>query len=363
MNAVKQIGRARRIVILVFGLCLMTGIGADAMTTEEDSAGTGARSGTEETIDDGAVQNAPAELPSLAVPVTEIFVREEPSPDAAAIGIAHVYDTVTIIEETDSSWVKVLFPRDGEMKEGYLNSVFLGDRIPAHGQESEQDSSGQADTPQTELQSYAAEDELMILPDLSKMRQDDIIWIGDSRTVGMSRTEKNDQYLAEESIGIRWMEEDGRPVLEALLDESGNYPLVFCFGINDITEASRFVSVYRDMLEHHDSRIMLMSVNPVDEYLESQNGYQVHNQEVKAFNQVIEDAFPDEYIDMYEYLMEQGYGSTDGVHYTEETYHSINQHMHELLKSREEQSEEQQAKNSKEKNSRTNIGKIQEEPT
>ena len=299
---------------------------------------------TDQETDCQADQKLP--LPSQAVPVTEIYIRSKPSPEAEAVGIAHTFDTITIIEETDSSWVKVLFTKDGERKVGYLNGVFLGGRSSLEGTADEKEIPEKKDTgddnpeenvteqeiPETDLEALTAGDDRMILPDLESMQPGDILWIGDSRTEGMSWYEKNDQYLAEESIGIRWMEEDGQALLMYVLDKSGEYPVVFGFGINDIAEPARFVEMYRHLIAYDGKgRIWLMSVNPVDEYQESCNGYQVLNREVEAFNSVLREAFPDEYIDMYGYLMEQGYASTDGIHFTEATYCSINRHMHEML--------------------------------
>ena len=44
---------------------------------------------------------------------------------------------------------------------------------------------------------------------------------------------------------------------------------------------------------------------------------------VEAFNSDIKDAFPDQYLDCYSYLIENGFQTVDGLHYTEETYQII----------------------------------------
>ena len=78
-----------------------------------------------------------------------------------------------------------------------------------------------------------------------------------------------------------------------------------------------------------------MSVNPVNDAAASSCGYFINSDMVVSFNQLLEQAFPDRYLDVYSYLQQNGYGTSDGVHYDIGTYLVIQEYTKYLINQKE----------------------------
>ena len=147
-----------------------------------------------------------------------------------------------------------------------------------------------------------------------------VIFVGDSRTVAMGQAEARIGdacvYIGEPGEGRSWFLETGLEQLEEAIEAHPDLPVLFNLGVNDLEEIDGYLNTYRELMdEHADTTFLFMSVNPVTE--ESPH---VSQEEIEDFNRRLEDAFPDQYINTCPVLLEQGFESPDGVHYSKETY-------------------------------------------
>ena len=169
-----------------------------------------------------------------------------------------------------------------------------------------------------------AEKTKAILAELSQSAVPEIsnlLFVGDSRVVGMSTTGMY-SYLGKESIGYNWFVSDGAAQMLDMAGEGSD--VVLCFGVNDLGNISQYIGYYQSLINNHPSiRFWIMSVNPVNEGLAASCGYSVTNSMITSFNDAMYHAFPDKYLDCYAYLSQNGFGSSDGVHYDSNTYTAI----------------------------------------
>lgn len=147
------------------------------------------------------------------------------------------------------------------------------------------------------------------------------IFVGDSRTVGMGNA-VNDTctYIGKDGEGYNWLTSVGTSQLAAALENSPSLPVFLNFGVNDPENISLYIDCYRSLMQSYpDTPFYLLSVNPLSDNTE----FNTTNEMVELFNATLKDAFPDQYLDCYSYLKENGFETVDGLHYTKETYQSI----------------------------------------
>lgn len=152
------------------------------------------------------------------------------------------------------------------------------------------------------------------------------IFVGDSRTVGMrdalfqNGNTDSCSFIAKSGEGYYWLYHDGIVELEEALREEPYATVIFNLGVNDLKEADQYISFYKELFSvYHDPSFYIMSVNPVKD--EKCSG--ASNAEIKEFNQKIQEEFPGQYLDCNSYLMEEGFESADGLHYSNDTYRMI----------------------------------------
>ncbi len=148
-----------------------------------------------------------------------------------------------------------------------------------------------------------------------------VVFVGDSRTVGMGNA-VNDActYIGESGEGYHWLVSTGTGQLAAVLESNPSLPVILNFGVNDPENVSLYIDCYRSLMQTYpNTPFYLLSVNP----LSDEADFNTSNEMVEAFNSDIKDAFPDQYLDCYSYLIENGFQTVDGLHYTEETYQII----------------------------------------
>ncbi len=152
----------------------------------------------------------------------------------------------------------------------------------------------------------------------------DMIFYGDSRVVGMALDLGDYHYIGKVSMGYSWMMGAGMGLLESMTSSYPAADVVFCFGVNDLDNIGAYIGGFSSYLASHpNTRAWFMSVNPVDEFVESKNGYSVRNSQIQSFNSQMQAAFPDRYLDVYNYLATVGIETADGVHYGAGTYKLI----------------------------------------
>lgn len=148
-----------------------------------------------------------------------------------------------------------------------------------------------------------------------------VIFVGDSRTVGM-RDAVNDNcvYLGSEGEGYNWFASEGVAYLDQDIKLNDATDVVINFGVNDPENVSLYIDLYHSLIEKYpDTSFYFLSVNP----LEDSEGFNTTNEMISLFNATIAGAFPDAYLDSNSYLTETGFETTDGLHYTDDTYRKI----------------------------------------
>lgn len=162
-----------------------------------------------------------------------------------------------------------------------------------------------------------------------------MIFVGDSRVVGMSMA-GGCCYVGKESIGYDWFVSEG---VYQMLDQMNVWPdadVIFCFGINDVANIGSYIAEYQYLMESYpNTRFWCMSVNPVNDGMASSCGYFINSDMVASFNSVLQQAFPKAYLDVYSYLQQNGYGTSDGVHYDVGTYLVIQEYAKYLINQKE----------------------------
>ncbi len=171
-----------------------------------------------------------------------------------------------------------------------------------------------------------------------------IIWIGDSRCVHMEYFCGDltvDTFIDEGGSSWKWFCFSAMASLERILSNNQEYIVIIMMGVNDcfnhihgaLSSHEEYIDFVNDLIERYpDTIFCFCSVNPVDEKfrLDFTLGlYSFHydmdayNAVISTFNEAIQDGCHATYLDCYSYLMENGFETTDGIHYTKDTYHTI----------------------------------------
>ncbi|MCD8153181.1 MAG: InlB B-repeat-containing protein [Clostridiales bacterium] len=181
-----------------------------------------------------------------------------------------------------------------------------------------------------------------------------VIFVGDSRTYQMyvtlaknlgSSVMENVSFIAESGRGLGWLKTTGYyALLDVIqdLDSSGPIAVVFNLGVNDLDNASKYVTYIKQIapaLQEENCSLYYMSVNPVNNTQLAKTLPSCKSRpeaSVRAFNNTIRTGLSGTctYLDVYSLLMKYGYGTDhgstgvdtgvdDGVHYTVKTYKRI----------------------------------------
>lgn len=160
-------------------------------------------------------------------------------------------------------------------------------------------------------------------PQTEAILSDPVIWVGDSRTLGMRDALKDtgaDIFIGAAGEGYTWFAETGLPELKKAIAEFPDAPVVINFGVNDYDNLSSYMTLYEELTsEYSDTVFYFLSVNPIEPTL-CKN---ITNEEIADFNAHLKEAFPDTYIDSFTMLMIDQAVTIDGIHYSEEDYQKI----------------------------------------
>ncbi len=153
------------------------------------------------------------------------------------------------------------------------------------------------------------------------------VFCGDSRTILMEQTIQNEEhtYIAKSRQGYLWFRSTGAGELQKCLSENPFSTVILNFGVNDVVNCSKYIAFYKELFKMYPmARFYIVSVNPVDDvnYPDIKERHK-STEEIEEFNQKMKEAFPMRYLDCYSYLQTIGFETTDGVHYTEDTYWDI----------------------------------------
>lgn len=157
------------------------------------------------------------------------------------------------------------------------------------------------------------------MPDIAKNK---ILWVGDSRTVGLINT-CGGESIAKVGVGTEWAMNNK----EKILNYKG-YNIVFWLGCNGLN-----YGYYLDFLNNLPAdfikynKIYVMAVTPGNTPLSQANGMYINNNDIKSFNDTIKNNLRSDitFIDMYKKMMHNSnyWATPDGVHYNSVTYNNI----------------------------------------
>ncbi len=145
---------------------------------------------------------------------------------------------------------------------------------------------------------------LPVVPVEAKLK--DTTWLGDSRFVGLSGVAK-ENFVAEISKGYNW----------GIEQEITTKTIIFGLGVNDLYNSGKYKSWLKKLVKDHT--VYFVSVNPVNE----KKCKTVKNKTIKAFNKKMKKVDGINYIDTYTYLQNNGFNSSDGLHYDNKTNKKI----------------------------------------
>lgn len=156
-----------------------------------------------------------------------------------------------------------------------------------------------------------------------KVSSEKIIWVGDSRTVGMSSAKGGDTdkdiYIAKISEGYDFLK-NSVPDVTSKISKGDN--IVVNMGVNDIGNVDKYIELLNSLVENEwkDANVYYMSVNPV---IDSTSRY-VKNSQIESFNEKMKSSLDESitWIDTYS-SFDSNWISSDGIHYTPDGYKEL----------------------------------------
>ena len=187
---------------------------------------------------------------------------------------------------------------------------------------------------QTESEYDSAEEETLSALPAGIVKEHRIIFVGDSRTLGMrdalrrSSRRDDDVFVGRVGEGVHWFIEEGMDEMSDAIEENPDLPVVLNLGVNDPLEIDDYIVTYWDCIrEHPDTDFYIMSVNPIDEefLLESETAVEevldtINNLNIAKLNIALKEEFASRYLDCAAWLKENGFDTVDGLHFSTSTY-------------------------------------------
>lgn len=152
-----------------------------------------------------------------------------------------------------------------------------------------------------------------------------IIWVGDSRTVGMQQAigdlDKN-EWVCKTAEGYNWFVNTAIGSVNSKLKKDDT--IVFNLGVNDLGNVDKYVKKLNSLANgdwKKAKKIIVMSVNPTDS---SKYSGGATNEAIKKFNSKMKSGLDGsiKYVDTYSQI-KGSMKTTDGLHYDKTTYKSL----------------------------------------
>lgn len=149
------------------------------------------------------------------------------------------------------------------------------------------------------------------------------IYIGDSRFVGMNSacdidSNSNAFVIAKIGEGYEYLKYTAEGKMGDIISghpEYDEWKIIICLGVNDLGNVKKYKEEFKNLALKED--LYVVSVNPVEchDY--------ISNDMISSFNREISSVANIHYIDSYSELMNSGFSTVDGLHYTMDTYKKI----------------------------------------
>lgn len=171
-----------------------------------------------------------------------------------------------------------------------------------------------------------------------------VIFVGDSRTVGMYAYKSGDWssdysksgaheldkdvFIAETGKGLDWLKSTGMPAAQKYMG-SGS-AVVILMGVNDYDNADGYISYLKSNASSWTSDGTKVYFSAVTQCSGSKNS---KNPSIQNFNSKVKSNLPSSitWIDTYSYLSSNGYKTTDGIHYDKDTYNKIYNYIKSIV--------------------------------
>ena len=219
-------------------------------------------------------------------------------------------------------------PRSANSAEEFGGFIYSTEKEPAvTAAQTEPEGSASAES------EYSSTEE-EVLPDDGSVKDHRILFVGDSRTLGMRdalrRASRSDEdvFVGKVGEGVHWFIEEGMDEMDKAIEADPDLPVVLNLGVNDPLEIDDYIVTYWDCIrEHPDTDFYIMSVNPIDEefLLESETAVEevldtINNLNIAKLNIALKEEFTSRYLDCATWLKENGFDTVDGLHFSTSTY-------------------------------------------
>lgn len=145
------------------------------------------------------------------------------------------------------------------------------------------------------------------------------LFVGDSRTLGMSLVVDSVECIAENGATYYFLKDNDENIRSTDLD-----CVVIGFGVNDFIDIEDYIEYANNLGNDLKIPVFFLTVNPVEEPKASSKGYKMKNNQIEEFNKLLRNNAENyTVINTYEYLVENGFSTVDGLHYNDETYEKI----------------------------------------
>ena len=149
-----------------------------------------------------------------------------------------------------------------------------------------------------------------------------LLFVGDSRTVGlsMSVSDGNVDFIGKVGEGYNWLISYADASVRRFLKSNPNATVIFGFGVNDLGNINSYIAYFQKLkTAFPKAEFYFLSVNPV---VDGASQW-VTNATIKTFNKALKSALGSSYIDTNTYLTKKGFDTFDGIHYTVPTYQKL----------------------------------------
>ena len=150
------------------------------------------------------------------------------------------------------------------------------------------------------------------------------VFVGDSRTAmfnSFGLKHENFTFIGKVSMGYSWLANTAGPQAEKLLD--GNTDIWLWMGVNDPDNINRYITYYNTMIPKWKAKganVYMVAVGPITG---ETDGY-VTRIQIEAFNAKLKAQVRNAvYLDLYTYLKNTGFKTTDKTHYDYTTQKKI----------------------------------------
>ena len=149
-----------------------------------------------------------------------------------------------------------------------------------------------------------------------------IVFVGDSRTVQLENavgtTDK--AYIAKVGEGYSWFSSTALAEIPHVAGPGTT--MIINFGVNDLANASKYISLINNNIDdwlNAGITVYYAAVTPVG------SGASVTNAQIEKFNSRMQSELDPriQWIDGYSFLTKTGFSSSDGLHYSADTYKNL----------------------------------------